>query len=286
MPKVDDVCSVMDDISFMRYCYANFDVNEDGKVSMAEANAVSFIDCTVIAEKLVSLKGIEYFTNLTSIYCEECENLTFVDLSKNEKITKIQDEAFGGCYELETIILPESVSSIGAGAFEYTNLKSIDIPNNVERIGKGAFYECEIKEFKGKCASSDGYCLLDDETLVSLRVKRDVVTYRLPEGVKYIMHRSIDINSIRGLNELIIPKSVEFVEDKVFEDAKYLNSIKFESSTPPEFISSYGFNKENVFFSAAFENDNFRIYVPELSVAEYKNNAALQKYAEFIVGYK
>ena len=286
LPKVDDVCSVMDDISFMRYCYANFDVNEDGKVSMTEANAVNSIDCTIIAEKLVSLKGIEYFTNLTSIYCEECENLIFVDLSKNEKITKIQDDAFSGCYELETIILPKSLESIGEGAFGFTNLKSIDIPNNVKRIGEGAFYECEIKEFKGKFASSDGCCLLDNETLVALRTKRDIVTYRLPEDVKYIRNQSIDTYSVIGLNELVIPKSVESVVDRAFEKTKYLNSIKFECPTPPKFISSYAFNEEYVFFPAAFGNDNFKIYVPELSVAEYKNNAALQKFAEFIVGYK
>lgn len=33
LPDPNDVCSCMDDIIFMQYCYDNFDVNKDGKVS-------------------------------------------------------------------------------------------------------------------------------------------------------------------------------------------------------------------------------------------------------------
>ena len=40
----DDVCSCMDDLVFMQYCYENFDVNKDGEVSKTEANAVTKID--------------------------------------------------------------------------------------------------------------------------------------------------------------------------------------------------------------------------------------------------
>jgi len=39
LPDKDDVCSAMDDINFMKYCYENFDVNKDGKVSPSEAKA-------------------------------------------------------------------------------------------------------------------------------------------------------------------------------------------------------------------------------------------------------
>lgn len=38
LPDPDDVCSAMDDLNFMAYCYENFDVNKDGKVSVTEAN--------------------------------------------------------------------------------------------------------------------------------------------------------------------------------------------------------------------------------------------------------
>lgn len=70
LPKleaVDDVCTKMDDINFMKYCYDNFDVNKDGKVSMYEANAVKdIVDYDNIFSKVVSFAGIEYFSNLES----------------------------------------------------------------------------------------------------------------------------------------------------------------------------------------------------------------------------
>ena len=62
LQQVEDVCSQMNDITFMDYCYRNFDVNNDGMVSMTEAKAVKRID--VGGEDIYSLKGIEYFTQL------------------------------------------------------------------------------------------------------------------------------------------------------------------------------------------------------------------------------
>jgi hypothetical protein len=66
MSDPDDVCSAMDDIEFMRYCYENFDVNKDGKVSPIEAQAVTTIsfgnnNTDGIVTKVKSLKGIQYF---------------------------------------------------------------------------------------------------------------------------------------------------------------------------------------------------------------------------------
>lgn len=77
LPKleaVDDVCTKMDDINFMKYCYDNFDVNKDGKVSMYEANAVKSISYADLINSgslslcnVVSFTGIEYFSNLENI---------------------------------------------------------------------------------------------------------------------------------------------------------------------------------------------------------------------------
>lgn len=66
LEDVDDVCTKMDDINFMKYCYDNFDVNKDGKVSITEANAVKDISDrdNVSLSKVVSFAGIEYFSNL------------------------------------------------------------------------------------------------------------------------------------------------------------------------------------------------------------------------------
>lgn len=61
----NDVCSSMDDLNFISYCYENFDVNKDGIVSVNEANTVQKI--VISNTEIKSLKGIECFPNLESL---------------------------------------------------------------------------------------------------------------------------------------------------------------------------------------------------------------------------
>lgn len=79
LEKVDDVCTKMDDIEFMAYCYENFDVNNDTKVFMTEANAVRSIFCT----NARTFAGIEYFSNLESFLASSVEA---VDLRYNSRL--------------------------------------------------------------------------------------------------------------------------------------------------------------------------------------------------------
>ena len=89
LKQVDDVCTMMDDINFMKFCYDSFDVNNDGRVSMEEANAVSKI--RVYDKHLKSLKGIEYFSRLTVLDCEY-NQLTSLDVTKNTQLTELYCE--------------------------------------------------------------------------------------------------------------------------------------------------------------------------------------------------
>jgi hypothetical protein len=88
----EDVCSGMDDLDFMKYCYEHFDVNGDAKVSKTEAAAVTSM--YIHDSDITSLKGIGYFTNLQDLDIE-CHGLTSLDLSKNTNLQELHITSYG-----------------------------------------------------------------------------------------------------------------------------------------------------------------------------------------------
>ena len=91
--------------------------------SITEIGGGAFYGC-------INLKGVELPSGIQSLgtYYEEdwCRGM------------------FEGCSALETIIIPDSVTSIGGMAFRAcSSLNNITIPDSVTKIGGGAFYYCE-----------------------------------------------------------------------------------------------------------------------------------------------
>ena len=80
------------------------------------------------------------------------------------------EDAFEGCSSLETINIPNSLTSIGSSAFaECSSLETITIPNSVTSIGYSAFGDCTnltsiIFNNTSGWSASDEY---DDEMVVS-----------------------------------------------------------------------------------------------------------------------
>ena len=104
-------------------CVENWDTNGDGKLSKAEAAAVSDLGEVFKDNKeIISFDELQYFTGLTEI----C------------------DSAFSGCSGLTSVVIPDNVTRIGEGAFSgCSNLQSIIIPESVIIIGQKAFEGCE-----------------------------------------------------------------------------------------------------------------------------------------------
>ena len=62
-------------------------------------------------------------------------------IRKETKI--ICDCAFGGCYSLRSLVLPDGVTRIGDSAFDdCSSLSSLTIPNSITIIGDGVFRDC------------------------------------------------------------------------------------------------------------------------------------------------
>ena len=98
-PNYDNVFVQFTDANFKSYCVTNFDTNNDGEISIAEARQVTSI--SVLTDKnhqdITSLGGIEYFTNLTTLNCygswdpgDNLGQLTSLDVSHNTALTELR----------------------------------------------------------------------------------------------------------------------------------------------------------------------------------------------------
>ncbi len=83
-----------------------------------------------VAGELISEIGSDAFS-----YCTLLER---ADLSASS-ITRIEGNLFGGCSELDEVMLPSSVEAIGYSAFSGTALRNIDFASEVATIGDNAF---------------------------------------------------------------------------------------------------------------------------------------------------
>ncbi len=71
---------------FCRISLPEFDTNGDGILSHSEAAEVKFLSIFNDNE-IQSLEGIEYFPNLETLLCTLCDQLTDIDISKNQALT-------------------------------------------------------------------------------------------------------------------------------------------------------------------------------------------------------
>lgn len=89
----DDMTAAFPDANFRTYVLEHFDRDGDGRISPAEAETVRVIDIdkyssTPDSEKIASLEGIQYFTNLTELWCS-ANLLTKLDVSRNTRLTEL-----------------------------------------------------------------------------------------------------------------------------------------------------------------------------------------------------
>ncbi len=75
------------------------------------------------------------------------ESIQIPDVSEAKDLETISEYAFWNSTFPDTdVILPRGVKSIGAEAFEYSDITSIDIPDGCQEIGSGAFSSCSSLE--------------------------------------------------------------------------------------------------------------------------------------------
>src|SRR5206468_2888352 len=120
-----------------------------------------------------------------------CSSLTTVVIPNS--VTSIGNWAFGSCSSLTGVVVPDSVTSIGSYAFiACTNLTNVTIPNSVTNIGDHAFYYCSgltainVDPLNKDYSSMDGVLFNKSQTLLLRYPAGKAGSFAIPNSVTSI----------------------------------------------------------------------------------------------------
>ena len=147
-------------------------------------------------------------------------------VKKGTKI--ICDSAFCCCGFLSSVVIPDSVTSIGYNAFyDCRSLSNIIFPNSVTNIGGGAFWLCCLLTsivIPNSVVSIEEYTFMDCCSLLNIVI---------PDSVTSI--GGCAFSGCSSLTSIIIPNSVVSIEMSAFADCTSLSKIVI-----PDSVTSIG----------------------------------------------
>jgi hypothetical protein len=192
-----------------------FDFEIDGKfynvihensveITFNKDTANSYLSKDVVIPNFVKYNGIEY------------------------KVVQIGEFAFDSCSNLNSVVLPESVTIIGRGAFQgCENLNKVEFPNSIEKIGKYAFVLCKNLmsiSIPPKVSRIEEGTFAGCESLESIE---------LSENINYI--GAVAFMLCKNLKSVTLPKNVDNLQAcAIFNVCKNLEFIKVMSEIPPK----------------------------------------------------
>lgn len=213
-------------------------------------------------------------TEIQSSAFEDCWNLNITaDLSN---ITSLGSTVFKQCRKLTISSFPK-ISTYSDRTFTEIGNTSITIPKEVVTINNSCFY---------KCTSLTSLSFEQNSQLTTIGRQGFqscwfLQTVTLPEGLTTITEQAFD--QCNTLYFIDIPSTVTTVGNLAFSGAgsenTYANhlNVVFRGTTPPTIGT-------DIFNRPTNRLDRITIYVPDASVAAYKNVANLSKYADRIFG--
>ena len=200
-------------------------VNSIGNIAFAACLSLEYIS---IPESVISLNG--------NSFCDwdgelECLSANFIyedDVLFNKDKSEII--SFRN-QEIESYIIPDSVTSIGDGAFGCcSSLSSLVIPDSVVNIKGNPFYL-----WKGKLECLSASFIYEDNVLFNMD-KSKLISFRNQEAKSFIIPNGVvcigkyAFSDCSSLISISVPKSVTSIEDGAFDGCISLSSIAISDS--------------------------------------------------------
>ncbi len=220
----------------------NFEQNNNNKITYITNDG-----------EIVTPKNDAFNVNITSnIYENGLGTITF-----DGNVSTIGDDAFYKCYNLMSITIPNTVTSIGEQAFSFCGITSIAIPNSVTDIESACFYSCESLESItiGKSVENiDGSMFSGCENLASITVDADNEKYDSRDncnaiietatntlvvgGKNTVFHNTVTSIGIEAFNNrynitsITIPKTITNIHHTSFVGCRNLTEMIVEAGNP------------------------------------------------------
>ncbi len=280
---------------FGNFAFANSDSLTEVTIpeSITDTGSFTFSGCK-------KLSKLNIYNDIIGNY-EFSNCFSLIDIVIPEQVTIIDDGAFCNCQGIRSITFHDNLKTIGAWAFDNCAITSITIPDSVDTIGDSAFSRCDkLMEFKGKFASGDKVCLINNGRLIQVAngIGKQLLDYTIPAEVTHIGDSVFsgysNLNSITipegvvdigieaftscsNLIDITIPSTVTNIGTKAFFGCSRITAIYFRGSTPPQ-VYEGEYNK-----GLKTANDGTIIRVPDEYVDVYKSSFWGDYYA--ILGY-
>ena len=193
--------------------------------------------------------------------------------------TTLSDEAFKGCYNLQTLVLPAQLTSIPYMAVaDCKALQAITIPATVEEIDNSAFENCRsIRSitFEGAAAPENGGANFAPAAATSALWRignwafyncHQLQHLTIPESVTEIGDAAF--YGCTYLEDMTLPSSMRKIGDNTFALCSKLQKIHVRALVPPTICAK-------TFYDV---NRAIPVYVPDEAVADYKADTYWQEF--------
>lgn len=185
-------------------------------------------------------------------YCSSIKKIRFPRALKI-----IRSYAFSDCSKLNQVYFPyDSQLETIENAFQNTSIKTLSLPPSIKEIkdvcSKMLDLESIYVDNEMYKSSYNGDAIYSKDGSELICIIKNTKTFQIPSNVRIIKHRTFCYSFIAG--EILIPKSVEEIEDEAFLYCMNLKSINFCSGSN---LKSLGLNSFPKLEDLSIKNKHF-----------------------------
>lgn len=188
----------------------------------------------------------------------------------DSSVTEIGKSSFRNTKQLDTMILPSSVTYIKAYAFESSGITDITIPPTVTDISSAAFFHSKLISIviPSSVKMMGPSVFLSCYSLTNVSISTSLI----------LLDNSM-FSGCKSLVSITIPDNIKVIGNGLFYNCSNLSEIRFNSIVPPEILLGTD-ETEHLFEGNA---PGRLIKVPAGSVNAYKTAQYWSNYADSIV---